>query len=85
MPNMPVFTRALQAFQEIIQNPASGTTERKLGQSWGCEHEAIGILGTPDKPHSDHIKVSVCHRPPETMNRRDLKRLPVLFPNPVQD
>ena len=84
-PTCPVFTRALQAFRRVSRNPASVTTERKLGQSWGCEHEPTGISGTPDNPHKDHLTVSIGHTPPESTDRRALKKLPVLLPNLVQD
>lgn len=79
IPNMPCvyqsFTNLSGEYPEIPFQSA-----RKLVQSWRCEHEEIGSSGTPDKALRDHIKVSVGHKPAESMDRRDLRRLPSQLP-----
>lgn len=72
-PTCPVFARALQVFQE--EYPEITT----------CAHEATGISGAPYVTCRDHIKGFLGYRPPENMDRRDLKGLPVLLSSLVQD
>lgn len=77
IPDMPCICQSFTSLSGgVSRNSTSVTT---------CDHEAIAISGAPDVTCRDHIKGFLGYRPPESMDRRDLKGLPVLLPSLVLD
>lgn len=78
-PTCPVFTRALQAFQESIQK-SHFSLQGSLCRAGDVNMKKLAAQVPQTKHSGTTLKVSVGHKPTESMDRRDLRRLPSQLP-----